>query len=165
MSVVRFAEHNLDYRYYVYSLFCIDSGGAGYVKFGFSRRIDKRLSQIRTSCPIPIEMVGLLEVRIESRQKAVEKALHKRFSDRKVRGEWFSFDFSSKDDKREFKEGCQEAFAPILRACDDQYWSTIDVSVIDAIAEKRKKHYLSLPERYKKLARANAERRRAVTYR
>ena len=94
MSIVRFSAPNLDYRYYVYSLFCIDSGGSGYVKFGFSRRIDQRLSQIRTSCPIPIEMVGLLEVKMERRQKAVEKGLHQRFKDRKVRGEWFSFDFS-----------------------------------------------------------------------
>lgn len=163
MSVSQFNEYNQHYRYYVYSLFCQDTGGAGYVKFGRSRRIDLRISQLRTGCPIPIKMVGLIEVFSEDRQIRTEKALHAHFKDRRVSGEWFKFNFSSPEDKREFNDGCKKVFVEHLKKRDDQYWSTINVKVLDAISADKRKRFLALPEKFKKLARMNAKQRKAVT--
>lgn len=165
MGVFQFNQESLHYRYYIYCLFCQDSGGAGYVKFGRSRRIDLRISQLRVGCPIPIKMVGLLELRDEDRQKRTEKALHQYFKGRKVRGEWFAFDFKDPDDKRAFNEGCKKVFVEHLGKRDEQYWSTINMKALDAENSERRRWFLSLPENEKRRVAQRSRERAAVTCR
>jgi len=165
MSVFASSQPNLGYRYYVYALLCKDSGGAGYVKFGFTRRIDLRLSQIKTACPIPIRTIALLEVQCEDRQKRIEKALHNQFAERRLSGEWFSFDFSSTEDKKAFNEGCKRVFLAHVKNHDDQYWSTVDMRVLEALQKDGVSRFLKLPEKFKRLARERQKRNSAVTCR
>jgi hypothetical protein len=56
------------------------------VKIGHSRRIALRLKTLRNACPIPLVLLWQAPG-----DASVEAALHSRFADRRVRGEWFEF--------------------------------------------------------------------------
>lgn len=95
---------------YVYAVLCEDSAGKGFVKFGISTKIDKRLSSIRTSCPLDVGYFAIHECFNSSEMKSLEKALFLRFAKRRGNGEWFSFDFKNEQDKKEFNAGSREVF-------------------------------------------------------
>lgn len=56
------------------------------VKIGMSKDINKRLSQLQTGSPYKLKLMGWIEV---DDAKYLEKALHAKYKDRIVHGEWF----------------------------------------------------------------------------
>ena len=54
------------------------------VKIGFTSMVIPRLTQIKTSCPTPVYLVGLIPG-----TRGDEAELHERFAAARVRGEWF----------------------------------------------------------------------------
>jgi len=60
--------------------------GKGPVKIGFTTDIDHRLGSLATGHSGKIELIALIEG-----SRSDEKALHRRFKDLRVRGEWFKF--------------------------------------------------------------------------
>ncbi len=55
-------------------------------KIGFARDVARRLEALAISCPIPMSLVYAVET---NRFRQLERHLHKRFADRRIRGEWF----------------------------------------------------------------------------
>lgn len=125
---------------YVYAMLCRDGDGPGYVKFGRSYRIGQRLTALRTSCPIPAKYFAIMEVPSYPKAKAVEAALHRHFGDRKIKGEWFRFDFESLEDKRAFNDGCRLVFALHLKSPGS--WTKISVAEFDEYERRRRAAFL-----------------------
>lgn len=72
--------------------------GSGYVyvirvrsryKIGMSKDPDRRIKDLRTSCPDPLHMVHKL---FSIDMKALEARLHKIFENNRLHGEWFELD-------------------------------------------------------------------------
>ncbi len=57
---------------------------SGYIKIGFTRVPNKRIGTIMTDCPEPVELIGKIAGSL-----ADERALHARFADHRLNGEWF----------------------------------------------------------------------------
>ncbi len=75
---------------------------SGAVKIGYSRNPAARLAQIKTSSPETITVLRLLEGGYE-----LERRLHVRFSDLRIKREWFSY-----SDEMMGNLGAQEYIAP-----------------------------------------------------
>ncbi|WP_435102377.1 GIY-YIG nuclease family protein [Arhodomonas sp. AD133] len=143
-------------------MLCQDGDGPGYVKFGYSGRIGDRLSALRSSCPIPARFFAISCVGNTKRTALeVESALHSRFSDRRSSGEWFRFDFSSPEDKRDFNEGSLGAFVSVLGG-DYEWWVKLSVKALDEYERRRRAALLkggSKKRLDKKRRQQQAERR------
>ena len=143
-------------RYHVYALFCQDEDGPGYVKFGRSMRIGSRLSQLRTSCPIPARYFAIVDVGPEHKMYMLEDALHRHFSDRRVTGEWYRFDFKSEEDKRAFNDGCRKVFVECLGR-NAPGWTKMSIAALDREAKARRQDFLKSRHRKKIEQKANRE--------
>ena len=78
----------------------------GYSKIGFSSDLGKRLEQLNGSLPFEVYELGSFEVQSNnsrSTAQSLEKLLHKKFSNRRLQGEWF-FNISPKEFQRAAKE-------------------------------------------------------------
>ena len=62
----------------------------GPVKIGFSSRPFARMSQIRTSSPADVRMIGCFEVSEPEKTKLIEQTVHLVLRDHPMNGEWFS---------------------------------------------------------------------------
>lgn len=58
-------------------------------KIGIANDVDTRLSQLSTGNPYPLDVVSIYGF---ANAETVERALHQRYSDVRVRGEWFGLD-------------------------------------------------------------------------
>jgi len=126
-------------EYFVYAMLCQDGDGPLYVKFGRSRNITKRLSQLRTSCPIPAKFFAVVQVVTESQQGHLERGLHAQFKKRRTTGEWFKFDSNSKDDKRAFNDGCLIQFVACLGS--GYKWEKISIKALNRYNKERRRIY------------------------
>ena len=57
-----------------------------YVKIGFTNDIRNRLSQLQISCPVKLELLGLIKG-----DEEYETVLHKKFKHLSSNGEWFNY--------------------------------------------------------------------------
>lgn len=143
---------NYDKRpYFVYSMLCQDGCGPLYVKFGITRRLHNRLCELRQGSPIPAKYFAYIEVKNRNIQRETEKALHKEFAGRRVRGEWFKFDSKSEADRRSYNDGCARAFAVCIR--DGRYWDRVSVQALEKYAHERRAAFMKSKERRKIQAR------------
>lgn len=60
--------------------------GSGHHKIGITIDTNKRLKGIQTSCPFPVEIVKTWK---SENAQAVEQAMHRRFGEHRLNGEWF----------------------------------------------------------------------------
>ena len=60
-----------------------------FVKIGFTKNINKRLSQLQVSSPVKLEVLHLIEGNV-----SLEKELHRKFKEFRTSGEWFNYDSS-----------------------------------------------------------------------
>ena len=67
-------------------IYLIQLGETDHYKIGITRHMDKRLSQLRSKCPIPLKVLYFWW---GHDYRSVENFLHKRFADKRVKGEWF----------------------------------------------------------------------------
>ncbi len=134
---------------YVYALLCQDESGKGYMKIGLTTNLANRLSSLKTLIPIDIKYYAFLECFNSEEMRLVEKALHKAFSERKRKGEWFDFDFSKEEDKREFNDTCKEVFLREMRLGASSWWDKVSASLLEAHI---KKEYQERKERYRKFS-------------
>ncbi len=153
MSIIHIPEFQPEKPYMVYGILAKDKE-KGYVKFGITKNIGSRLSGIRVGCPIPVRYITVVEAGCKTRALIVEKELHKRFENRKITGEWFRFDFSSDEDKRDFNDGSKSVFSMYL--WEDSWWTKINMSAL-AKYEKQRRSELLHSGLYRKLQRQLAE--------
>lgn len=160
MSAIHLAMREPPPRYHVYALLCQDKDGPGYVKFGMSKNIGARLDQLRQGCPVPARYFATVAVgRSSKRTREIERALHDKFSHRKIRaqGEWFRFDFYDVGDKKEFNEGCKLVFAAYFGIDNCPWWEKVSVAAIEKHARQVRAQFMNSKHRPKILARAKAE--------
>lgn len=58
----------------------------GRIKIGFAKQPWSRLSKLQTDCPCDVRLVAFIDGDV-----VAEKALHARFADQRLRGEWFTY--------------------------------------------------------------------------
>jgi hypothetical protein len=146
----------------VYSLFCQDGDGQGYVKFGHSTRIGDRLTAITVGCPIPVHMIGLIEFDERAKALAVEKSLLKHFKERRSNGEWFRFDFSNADDKLAFNDGCRKVL--YVDHGSSEWWVKINAKLVKEYADAKRRAFLAKKTKAQ-IMRLEARRKKAVSER
>lgn len=151
-------------EYHVYALFCQDKDGPGYVKFGMSRQITKRLTQLRQGCPIPAKMFATVPVGA-SKDKAlqVERALHKVFVKKHSSGEWFKLDLNEDLDNRIFIRGSQKVFVHFFGA-DHPWWSQFSVEALDKYNKERQVAFLKSKHKRKIAAKAKYRARQQAAW-
>lgn len=124
-------------RYYVYAMICRQEGEQGYIKFGYSSRIGQRLTALKHSCPVPAKVFAIIEAgKRKPHARLLEKALLRHFAARRSTGEWYRFDITQAEDKREFNEGCHAVFRAILGP-QHEWWTTISVKALDMHARQQ----------------------------
>ena len=57
-----------------------------YIKIGFTTRIKQRLYDLQVSCPVKLEILGLINGSLEN-----EKQYHNKFKHISISGEWFTY--------------------------------------------------------------------------
>lgn len=62
----------------------------GFYKIGKAYNVERRLSQIQTNLPVPLELV----LTIQTKRHGLECALHRKFDRKRQQGEWFNLDAS-----------------------------------------------------------------------
>lgn len=149
--------------YFLYALFCEDGGGPGYVKIGYTQRIGRRISSLRTSSPIPAKMLATVEIGAsEIRAKQIESALHQRFADRKSTGEWFRFSFGDPQHRQLFNASCREVFRSHIGP-DYPWWSTMSIEAMDRLDKERRRDLVRGlgPDKLKRINLDDKRRRQA----
>ena len=75
---------------YVYLIHCV---GTSFYKIGISK-IDyySRLSTMQSGCPYKLELVNTMH---STQYQNLEKTLHAKFKNKRIRGEWFDLDLES----------------------------------------------------------------------
>lgn len=68
-------------------VYAIKSISTNFVKIGYSKDPQKRLADLSTASPTPLELIAIIPGSMSD-----EKALHNRFADYRANGEWFSLD-------------------------------------------------------------------------
>jgi len=111
---------------WVYAMFCeAPSSPVGWVKIGITENILGRIGSIKHGTPFPINMIALVGCTEDGPPAArVEQRLHERFALRRCNGEWFQFNFSDSDDKRDFNDGCREVFRELWGENYPWWWKT-----------------------------------------
>lgn len=71
------------------SVYFIGNLEAGFVKIGYSDNPSKRLKQLRTGCPFPIDIIHCVET---DEPRTLEKKIHSIFKSSRCQGEWFKVD-------------------------------------------------------------------------
>lgn len=94
---------------WVYALFCEDSQGIGYVKIGRSAEPLKRLAGLAYGAPFTALYCGVVCAGTLEQSKRMEWRIHEELDHRRINGEWFSFDFRSEADKKEFQRVCPKS--------------------------------------------------------
>ena len=55
-----------------------------FIKIGYSEKPNKRIQSLRTSCPIPIKLLG-----VRTGNRLDEASLHNAFQNDRIHGEWY----------------------------------------------------------------------------
>jgi len=88
-------------------IYVIGAPGVQAVKVGYATDLSGRLSALQTGSPLPLSILWRKRV---PAAPAVEAALHRRFSSKRVRGEWFDL---GPDAARMVSEACEEIAADL----------------------------------------------------
>ena len=145
--MISFELPHLYLKDYVYALLCETDGGEGFVKFGRSSNVTARLSQLRSACPIPAKYFAVVQTPSERTCKDLELGFHRHFRERRIKGEWFKFDFRSQEDKEAFNQGSRLLFLAHLPA--GIWWTKISVEAIDQYIQERRRAFLNSKHRGK----------------
>lgn len=60
------------------------------IKIGISRRVEDRLSNLQTSCPHKLELIGTVRCQNKDAARAMERTAHQYLAAHRLSGEWFS---------------------------------------------------------------------------
>jgi hypothetical protein len=72
------------------SIYFIADDFGGNVKIGLAFDIYKRRIQLQTGNPRPLKLMGFIKTENKKDDHKIEKALHKKYQDSHISGEWFS---------------------------------------------------------------------------
>ena len=87
--IKRIDQENVDGGAEVY---IIGSLHFGFVKIGYSKDVRKRLKQIQTGCPFELDIIARFPGTV-----AIEKSLHDKYDEYRLRGEWFKYEGKLKE--------------------------------------------------------------------
>lgn len=100
-----------------------------FYKIGIAADVSDRIRNLQTGNPFPLEVLATYGY---DNVALVETVLHKRFANRRTRGEWFDF---SDDDIETFKKECVylQEHPPVLQFKDKSYNINILLKVVEAV--------------------------------
>jgi hypothetical protein len=61
------------------------------LKIGKAKDVQRRIAELQTGCPYPLELVGSLKCNSERHALGLEQAAHRLFKRSRSRGEWFEY--------------------------------------------------------------------------
>lgn len=76
----------------------------GFVKVGISRVPAERLYDVHCGSPSPIKAIQWVWIGSLKAGRDLEAQIRREWKDRNSRGEWYRFDYSKPEDKREFHD-------------------------------------------------------------
>lgn len=71
-------------------VYIIRNGVNGHYKIGIANNVERRLEELQVGNPVELFIVCKFFFKSRKVANKVEKSLHNRFKDHRVRGEWFS---------------------------------------------------------------------------
>ena len=71
---------------YIYFILNYDSQA---VKIGIAKNVKRRLASLQTSSPSKLELLGIIKTKSVNNARKIEKSLHEKFAENRIRGEWF----------------------------------------------------------------------------
>jgi len=104
----------------------IQAGTDGPVKIGVAKDVEQRIKELQTGCPDDLRLIGRIQGNFESE-------LHQRFSQFRVRGEWFNSDIRLLAFIVEHAESCGQieglivAAKGVVRAFDGMRHEILDM--------------------------------------
>ena len=120
-------------RWFLYTAF-FDTGDYGVVKVGISRIPFKRLGQVHSGCPFPLEAAQFVAVGSGVIARRIERALQTSWTGRRLRGEWYRFDFADPHAKQAFHRGTRDCYAAHVGRLLE--WTKVDVEkVIESVSQ------------------------------
>lgn len=93
-SVRKSASFPYNSRMHVYFMHTVATdhlGSKHLYKVGYAADVAKRLAQLQTGCPMPIQLFGTLKCTSRAHAADIERRLHLYFASRRRLGEWFIF--------------------------------------------------------------------------
>jgi hypothetical protein len=78
---------NLDPREDSREVYFIEAEGTGRIKIGVANCARSRLKGLECSCPVDLRLLGVIPT---DKTGALERELHLRFAEHRVKGEWFT---------------------------------------------------------------------------
>jgi hypothetical protein len=94
----------------IYSAFANLPDGGGIVKVGISQSPLRRIYNVHCGSPFEIEAALWAHVGTKESALSIERSVKYRFASHRTRGEWFSFDFASQDEKQFFHATFHRAY-------------------------------------------------------
>jgi hypothetical protein len=71
------------------SIYFIADDFNGPVKIGITANIDRRIGQLQTGNPRSLKLMGFIKTESRKGDREIENALHKKYRDNNISGEWF----------------------------------------------------------------------------
>lgn len=96
--------------WFLYAAFTRPAKTDALVKIGITKVPLDRLFEIHSTSPFPVEVALWVEVGGNSLVRKLEASIGKALAARNTRGEWFRFDLTKVDDKREFHDVMRAQF-------------------------------------------------------
>jgi len=76
------------------NVYFIQSGNNGPIKIGMAENVDRRLSELQEGNPYKLNIISVMDCYSVSHADETEKRIHKLFSKKRIRGEWFKASIS-----------------------------------------------------------------------
>lgn len=130
--------------YFVYALSCREpSANFGYAKVGYTRCPNKRLGQLKSSCPIPAHHFYVAKIgHIKRKAQQVETSIHRQLRQYRANrhGEWYKLDLATEDGWRLLNVAFCKAIKRIAPKTE-AVWQGIDVIEAERLEAYRRYYY------------------------
>lgn len=75
-------------------IYIINAYRTNFVKIGYTNNLTRRIKEIQIGCPYKLNLIFFLQTKD---YKLIEKSLHNKFKQDKIRGEWFNINIKEID--------------------------------------------------------------------
>lgn len=117
--------------YFVYAA-CTE---AGYVKVGISGKPAERIFSVHSGSPSPVRAAQWVWIGSASMARKIESQVKKQWSQRHTRGEWYKFDYSKPEDKRDFHDTLNAIIEVVTKKPPE--WTRLNPNGVDTLLKEQ----------------------------